>query len=147
MEVQHASHFPIQAWSRIDTAISELESLSNDWIWKNGNLKMAGIGNPDFLIKDILSDGVFRPFVPDNCIKRNQSCKAVDSKNLEVAGDDENEEDINLFDDENEPKEEVVKYVKETVDIQIGSNNSQPLVNSNQNTLDKVVIKLKDIVK
>jgi hypothetical protein len=54
---------------------------------------------------------------------------------LKVAGD----EDINLFDDENEPfvepKEEVVKYVKETVDIQIGSNNSQLLVNSNQNTL------------
>ena len=58
---------------------------------------------------------------------------------MEVAGDDENEEDINLFDDENEPfvepKEEVVKYVKETVDIQIGSNKSQLLVNSNQNTL------------
>ena len=58
---------------------------------------------------------------------------------MEVAGDDESEEDINLFDDENEPfvepKEEVVKYVKETVDIQIGSNNSQLLVNSNQNTL------------
>ena len=54
---------------------------------------------------------------------------------MKVAGD----EDINLFDDENEPfvepKEEVVKYVKETVDIQIGSNNSQLLVNSNQNTL------------
>ena len=93
---------------------------------------MAGIGNPDFLIKDILSDGVFRPFVPENCIKRSQSCKAVDSKNLKVAGD----EDINLFDDENEPfvepKEEVVKYVKETVDIQISSNDSQPLVNSNK---------------
>ena len=132
MEVQHAPHFPIQAWSRIDTAISELESLSNDWIWKDSDLKMAGIGNPDFLIKDILSDGVFRPFVPENCIKRSQSCKAVDSKNLKVAGD----EDINLFDDENEPfvepKEEVVKYVKETVDIQISSNDSQPLVNSNK---------------
>ena len=139
MEVQHASHFPIQAWSRIDTAMSELKSLSNDWIWKDSDLKMAGIGNPDFLIKDILSDGVFRPFVPENCIKRSQSCKAVDSKNLKVAGDDESEEDINLFDDENEPfvepKEEVVKYVKETVDIQIGSNKSQLLVNSNQNTL------------
>ena len=100
---------------------------------------MAGIGNPDFFIKDILSDGVFRPFVPENCIKRSQSCKAVDSKNLKVAGDDESEEGINLFDDENEPfvepKEEVVKYVKETVDIQIGSNKSQLLVNSNQNTL------------
>ena len=112
---------------------------------------MAGIGNPDFFIKDILSDGVFRPFVPENCIKRSQSYKAVDSKNLEVAGDDENEEDINLFDDENEPfvepKEEVVKYVKKNVDIQIGSNNSQPLVNSNQKTLDNVVVKLKDIVK
>ena len=123
----------------VDAAISELELLSNDWIWKDNDLKMAGIGNLDFLIKDILSDGVFRPFVPENCIKRSQSCKAVDSKNLEVAGDDENEEDINLFDDENEPfvepKEEVVKYVKETVDIQIGSNNSQLLVNSNQNTL------------
>ena len=93
---------------------------------------MAGIGNPDFFIKDILSDGVFRPFVPENCIKRSQSCKAVDSKNLKVAGD----EDINLFDDENEPfvepKEEVVKYVKETVDVQISSNDSQPLVNSNK---------------
>lgn len=46
---------------------------------------------------------------------------------------------MNLFDDENEPfvepKEEVVKYIKETVDIQIGSNKSQLLVNSNQNTL------------
>ena len=83
---------------------------------------MAGIGNPDFFIKDILSDGVFRPFVPENCIKRSQSCKAVDSKNLKVAGDDESEE-------------KVVKYVKETVDIQIGSNKSQLLVNSNQNTL------------
>ena len=123
----------------VDAAISELELLSNDWIWKDNDLKMAGIGNLDFLIKDILSDGVFRPFVPENCIKRSQSCKAIDSKNLKVAGDDESEEDINLFDDENEPfvepKEEVVKYVKETVDIQIGSNNSQLLVNSNQNTL------------
>ena len=123
----------------VDAAISELELLSNDWIWKDNDLKMAGIGNLDFLIKDILSDGVFRPFVTENCIKRSQSCKAIDFKNLKVAGDDESEEDINLFDDENEPfvepKEEVVKYVKETVDIQIGSNNSQLLVNSNQNTL------------
>ena len=70
MEVQHASHFPIQAWSRIDTAISELESLSNDWIWKDSDLKMAGIGNPDFLIRDISSYGVFRLFVQENCIKR-----------------------------------------------------------------------------
>ena len=66
-------------WSRIDTAISELESLSNDWIWKDSDLKMAGIGNPDFLIKDILSYGVFRLFLQENCIKRSQSCKAVDS--------------------------------------------------------------------
>jgi hypothetical protein len=51
---------------------------------------------------------------------------------LKVAGN----EDINLFDYENEPfvepNEEVVKYVKETVDIQISSNDSQPLVNSNK---------------
>ena len=62
----------------VDAAISELELLSNDWIWKDNDLKMAGIGNLDFLIKDILSDGVFRPFVPENCIKRSQSCKAID---------------------------------------------------------------------
>ena len=58
---------------------SSLEIDSNDLIWKDSDLKMAGIGNPDFLIKDILSYGVFRPFVPENCIKRSQSCKAVDS--------------------------------------------------------------------
>ena len=72
-------------------------------------------------------------------VSKEASLARQQIQNLEVAGDDENEEDINLFDDENvplvEPKEEVVKYVKETVDIQIGSNKSQLLVNSNQNTL------------
>ena len=70
LEVQHASHLPIQAWPRIDSAKSELQSLSENWIWKDGNLKMAGIGNPDFLIKNILRDGIFRPFVPSGCIKK-----------------------------------------------------------------------------
>ena len=36
---------------------------------------MAGIGNPDALIKDILSDRIFRPFVPEGAIKRHRAKK------------------------------------------------------------------------
>ena len=64
-------------WSKIDAAKSEILALSNDWIWKDEELKLAGIGNPDFLIKDILSDGVFRPFVPEGAIKRHNDKKPI----------------------------------------------------------------------
>ena len=64
-------------WSKIDAAKSEILALSNDWIWKDEELKLAGIGNPDFLIKDILSDGVFRPFVPEGAIKRHNAKKIL----------------------------------------------------------------------
>ena len=75
LAVQYAYHFPIQMWSKIDEAKSEILALSNDWIWKDEELKMAGIGNPDALIKDILSDGIFRPFVPEGAIKRHRAKK------------------------------------------------------------------------
>ena len=77
LSVQYAYHFPIQMWSKIDAAKSEILALSNDWIWKDEELKLAGIGNPDFLIKDILSDGVFRPFVPEGAIKRHNDKKPI----------------------------------------------------------------------
>ena len=63
LSVQHASHFPIQLWPKIDAAKSELRSLSENWIWEDADLKLAGIGNPKSLINDILRDGIFRPFV------------------------------------------------------------------------------------
>ena len=42
---------------------------------------MAGIGNPDALIKDILSDRIFRPFVPEGAIKRHRA-KKIDTNDL-----------------------------------------------------------------
>ena len=71
-------------WSKIDAAKSEILALSNDWIWKDEELKLAGIGNPDFLIKDILSDGVFRPFVPEGAIKRH-TAKKIDINDLDTS--------------------------------------------------------------
>ena len=44
LSVQYAYHFPIQMWSKIDAAKSEILALSNDWIWKDEELKLAGIG-------------------------------------------------------------------------------------------------------
>ena len=134
LEVQHASHFPIQLWSKIDDAKAELRSLTDHWIWKDGNLKMAGIGNPDFLIKDILSDGVFRPYVPSGCI-RSKITKAKDSNNLETAGENINNDDdnIDLFDEENEPCFDPA--------------GSQPMIDANQATLERVEKKLKEVTK
>ena len=127
LEVQHASHLPIQAWPRIDSAKSELQSLSNTWIWKNRNLKMAGIGNPDILIKDVLGDGVFKPFVPLACIKKSSE----DTSDTVTAFDGDDDE-IDLF-EENEPFLEPA--------------GSLPMINANQTTLEKVVKKLEDVTR
>ena len=134
LEVQHASHFPIQLWTRIDDAKAELRSLSDHWVWKDGNLKMAGIGNPDYLTKDILSDGVFRPYVPSGCI-RSKITKVKDSNNLETAGENINDDDdnIDLFDEENEPCFDPA--------------GSQPMIDANQATLERVEKKLKEVTK
>ncbi len=46
LEVQHASHFPIQAWASIDAAKAQLAILGENWSWCTNELKLAGIGTP-----------------------------------------------------------------------------------------------------
>ena len=124
LAVQYAYHFPIQMWSRIDEAKSEILALSNDWIWKDEELKMAGIGNPDALIKDILSDGIFRPFVPEGAIKRHRA-KKNDTNDLDNS-DNEDEDHVDLFEDETEP------FLETTKDHA----GSQPMINANETQLE-----------
>ena len=58
-------------------------------------MKLAGIGNPDSLIKDILSDGVFRPFVPEGAIKRH-TAKKIDTNDLANSDNEDHVDSPNL---------------------------------------------------
>ena len=135
LSVQYAYHFPIQMWSKIDAAKSEILALSNDWIWKDEELKLAGIGNPDFLIKDILSDGVFRPFVPEGAIKRH-TAKKIDTNDLDTS-DNEDEDHVDLFEEETETFVETAK----------DHAGSQPMINANETQLGIAEGKLKRVAK
>ena len=53
LEVQHASHFPIQAWASIDAAKAQLAILAENWSWCTNELKLAGIGTPQNIIDNI----------------------------------------------------------------------------------------------
>ena len=100
---------------------------------------MAGIGNPDALIKDILSDGVFRPFVPEGAIKRHtarHTAKKIDTNDLDTS-DNEDEDHVDLFEDETEPFFEPAK----------DHAGSQPMINANETQLGIAEGKLKRVAK
>ena len=77
---------------------------------------------------------MFRPYVPSGCI-RSKITKVKDSNNLETAGENINDDDdnIDLFDEENEPCFDPA--------------GSQPMIDANQATLERVEKKLKKLLK
>ena len=97
------------------------------WYWKSGN--------PDFLIKDILSDGVFRPFVPEGAIKRH-TAKKIDTNDLDTS-DNEDEDHVDLFEEETETFVETAK----------DHAGSQPMINANETQLGIAEGKLKRVAK
>ena len=92
---------------------------------------MRDVINGRSLIKDILSDGIFRPFVPEGAIKRHRAQK-IDTNDLDNS-DNEDEDHVDLFEDETEP------FLETTKDHA----GSQPMINANETQLGIAEGKLK----
>ena len=73
LSAQHSQYFPTQIWSVIKSAKAKLRSLSENWSWEDSNLKLGQCGNPSVLVNQIMSTGIYRPYVSDSVIRRNQS--------------------------------------------------------------------------
>lgn len=71
VEVQHASHYPIQSWASIDSAKEQLAKLAENWSWDTQELKLSGIGTPQSIVNNIIESKSYTPFVPIGSIKRN----------------------------------------------------------------------------
>ena len=125
LEVQYASHLPIQSWDRIDKTKEKLKQLGDQWTWSNSNLKMANFGIPDNLISSILLNGEYTPVVPGSISKNDQDCN-----------DSEDENDDSVF-------------YEETVETQQNPKlgGTMPVENANDATLRKVVEKLQLAIK
>jgi hypothetical protein len=65
---QHASYFPTEVWLIIKVAKDLLRKLSENWKWKNSNLKLGKCENPSILVSQIMSTGIYRPNVSDGVI-------------------------------------------------------------------------------
>ena len=78
---------------RIDSVKSELQQLAKKWKWKESNLKLAGIGTPQLIVRNILLNGSYEPFVPLGSIRRNK-IKEFSELLIEV------DNDMTLFDEE-----------------------------------------------
>ena len=79
LEVQHASHFPIQAWASIDSAKAQLANLAENWSWCTNELKLAGIGTPQNIINNIMDKKTYTPYVPIGSIRKN-----MDKANFDI---------------------------------------------------------------
>ena len=79
LEVQHASHFPIQAWASIDSAKVQLANLAENWSWCTNELKLAGIGTPQNIIDNIMDKKTYTPYVPIGSIRKN-----MDKANFDI---------------------------------------------------------------
>ena len=73
MGAQHATYFPTEVWPMIKVAKDDLRKLSENWEWKNSDLKLGQCGNQSILVSQIMSTGIYRPFVSDRVISKNQS--------------------------------------------------------------------------
>ena len=69
---QHLLWFPTQVWQEINKAKEKLSELSSMWKWEESPLMIAGIGSPNDHIEN-LKQGIFRPFVPVNSIRKQKS--------------------------------------------------------------------------
>ena len=65
MGAQHATYFPTEVWSMIKVAKDDLWKLSENWEWKNSDLKLGQCGNQIILVSQIMSTGIDRPYVSD----------------------------------------------------------------------------------
>ena len=84
LEVQSSSHFPIQAWAKIDKAKAELATLGENWVYSTEQQKMSGIGTPKLIIDSIIEDPmhIYTPFVPLGTIRKNKDRVDVDFEQL-----------------------------------------------------------------
>ena len=84
LEVQSSSHFPIQAWAKIDKAKAELATLGENWVYSTEQQKMSGIGTPNLIIDSIIEDPmhIYTPFVPLGTIKKNKDRVDIDFEQL-----------------------------------------------------------------
>ena len=54
-------------------AKNELDQLKVTWAWKDTNLRLAGIGTPKIIVKNILETGRYVPYVPSGSIRKNKN--------------------------------------------------------------------------
>ena len=104
LEVQSASHFPIQVWTKIDTAKQKLADLGENWTFSTEQLKLSGIGTPKSIIDNILEapTPTYTPFVPIGTIRKNKEKVNVDFEKLFEENRSKNINNIALFEEENQ---------------------------------------------
>ena len=70
---QHTKYFPTEVWALINLAKDKLKNLSENWKWQETELKLGQCGIPSYLVDTILSSGVYKPFISDSVIRKNQT--------------------------------------------------------------------------
>lgn len=72
LEAQHSKHFPSQVWKRIKAAEAELEKLSQEWEWSEGELRKAGLEAPKKIVDRLKAEAKYIPQLKKNQVVRRQ---------------------------------------------------------------------------